>query len=467
MTAHEKIQERIRRDPDFFFEKILGVKLWGKQREIVLSIRDHRNTSVRSCHGIGKTFTIARVALWFLFAYPPAIVINTAPTDRQVRHQYWKEFRIAHAKARRPLGGKLFKTRYEVTPEWFAFGFSTRETDGGDTADKFQGFHGENILLIVDEASGVKESVFEAIDGAMSGGVQVRKVYVGNPTRNDGSFASSFTDPGFNKIQISAYDIPNVIEKRIVVPGLSTWEWVEEMKRKYGEDSDVFRVRVKGEPPKRTSDSYIGVTEVADAIDRDVEQDDERTRKHDLVLGVDVARFGDDSTDLVERCGKRAKLIDQKQGQATTETAGKVAAWLLENPKGRAHIDTIGVGGGVYDMLKEDGRFADRVYGVNVAHSPTDEGEDLDTPASSRFALLRDEGWDRAREWLKTGSLEKHESWYELAKPRYTFDRQGRVKIESKADMKKRKVPSPNTADALILTLLPGEADEGPGAWTG
>lgn len=460
MLIHKKIQ----RDPQFFFEKILGDDPWEKQLEITCSVRDHRNTSARSCHGIGKTFIAARIALWFMYAYPPAIVINTAPTHRQVEHQFWKEFRMAHARARRPLGGSLLKTKFEIRPDWYAFGFSTKQTEGAGSADKFQGFHGTNILLIVDEASGVHDSVFEAIDGATSGGVQVRKLYLGNPTRNDGAFAESFTDPDFNHIQVSAFDIPNVIERRIVVPGLSTWEWVEEMGRKYGTDSDVYRVRVLGQPPKKSSDAYIGVDLVEGAVGREVDQDDARA---ELVLGVDVARYGDDSTDLVQRAGLKAAIIDQAKGQDTQVTVGKVAKWLLENRRGRAHIDTIGVGGPVFDALKADHRVASRVYGVNVAHAPTDEGEDVDLPASQRFAQLRDEGWDRAREWLKSGSLEEHQSWYELAAPRYTYDRQGRVKIESKESMKKRKVSSPNAADALILTLLPGEAEEGPGVWTG
>src|SRR5258708_744826 len=203
------ISSLIQTDPDYFFRDVLGVELWETERKIIHSIKDNRKVAVRSCHSSGKTFTLARAALWFLYAFPPAVVIDTAPTDRQVRNQFWREFRLAHQKARIPLGGELLKTQFNIAEDWYAFGFSTRETAGDVVADKFQGFHGKNILIIVDEASGVSESIFEAIDGSMSSGLTVRLVYIGNPTRKEGSFASAFADPTFKHLHISAFDTPN------------------------------------------------------------------------------------------------------------------------------------------------------------------------------------------------------------------------------------------------------------------
>lgn len=458
----QTLHNKIRLDPAYFYDKWLGFQAWEKQMEMTTALRDHRKIVVRSCHGAGKTAGIARAALWFLYAFPPAVVIDTAPTHRQVEQQFWREMRAAHGRALRPLGGRMLKTSFNIDEDWYAFGFSTKETEGGGAADKFQGFHGKHILVIVDEASGVHKAVFEAIDGAISGGAVVRLIYIGNPTTNEGDFAAAWNDPTFYKIQIGAEDIPNVKENRIVIPGLTTRQWVEDMARKYGTDSDVYRVRVQGLPPLKGSNSFIGLDLIENAIDAD-----RKIVPASPILGVDVARYGDDSTDMVERKGNTAKILDIAFGQSGTETAGKVIKWLLENKRGRAHIDTIGVGGPVFDIVKDDARVGARVFSVNVATAPVEDDAPDGIPAGERFPQLRDQGWDMARDWLKTGILEAgREEWYQLAKPRYKILGNGKTKIESKDDMKKRGVPSPNTADALILTLLPGEQDETPGVWT-
>ncbi len=436
------IHEKIRNEPDYFFEKWLGVTLWAKERELLFSVKKNRKTTVRSCHSSGKTFTVARIALWFLYAFPPAVVIDTAPTDRQVRNQFWREFRAARQRAQRPLGGVLLKTQFNIDEDWYAFGFSTRETVGESVADKFQGFHGKNILFIIDEASGVTPAIFEAIDGCLASGITVRLIYIGNPTSNEGRFAESFKDPSFNPIHISAFDIPNVKEKKMVIPGLATWEWVEEMKKKYGEDSDVYKIKVKGEFPSKSSDTVISVDLVEKAIDAEREVFGEEE-----ILGVDPARYGDDSTAIVWRKGNRARVLEKVQGQDTMVIAGKVKNYLMKDfQKAKAHIDIIGLGVGIFDRLREQSEVADRVCGVNTAKD-AQEKED--------YKNLRAEGWHVAKEWLKTAILVKHEDWFQLAKPKYKILSSGQIQLESKEDMKKRSVSSPDVADALVLTLLP------------
>lgn len=430
-----------REKPEIFFEDILGFTPWHKQLEIAYSIRDHVKTSVRSGHSTGKTYSIARIALWFLFAFPNSIVINTAPTTRQVKYQFWRYFRQAHKNAKAALGGKLLQTEYKIDENWYALGFSTKPSDGQSASDYFQGFHGENILIIVDEASGVHEKVFEAIDGCIASGVTVRLVYIGNPTRTEGEFHRSFTDPDFNKIRIASTDTPNYKKGKIIVPGLATKDWVEGMARKYGIDSDVYRVRVSGEPPRKSSDTWISIDRIESSINSD--------RKKELaeeVIGVDVARFGTDSSALVYRNGNYSRVLEKIQGQDTMQIAGLVARYLRNDyPNAVAHIDVIGVGGGVLDRLLEQPDIADRCFGVNVACASTDPAE---------YRNLRSEGWGLVKDWLVHAILEDGEDWYQLAKPKYKIASGGQIQIESKQDMKKRGIPSPDVADALILTLL-------------
>lgn len=438
---HSEVISMIRNDPDYYFDKFLGVELWEKEREIVQSVKNHQKTTVRSNNSSGKTYTIARVALWFLASFPPAVVINTAPTHRQVENQFWRELRKAHNSSLRPLGGKLLKTQLNIDEDWYAIGFSTK--DGDDGMEKFQGWHGQNVLIIVDEASGVHPKIFEAIQGAMASGGTVRLVYIGNPTKNTGDFADSFKDPTFNKIHISAYDIPNVKKKQVIIQGLATWEWVQDMIRKYGADSDVVRVRVKGDFPKKETDTLIGVDLVENSIgaDRELYGDDE-------FIGLDPARYGNDTADFVYRKGNYAKVLETIEASDTMVLAGKAKKWLKFYPKANLHIDIIGLGAGIFDRLKEQDDIADRVFGVNSAVSATNKEE---------YKNLRAEGWDDTRLWLRDAVLdddpEHKEKWYQLAQPKYKLLSSGQMQLESKEDMKKRGVASPGVGDALVLTL--------------
>lgn len=431
------LQQKFRDDPAFFHREVLGYEPWAKQLEISHSIRDHRNTAIRSANGCGKTYHVAREAIRFLYAYgPDAVVINTAPTWTQIENQYWRYFRDAYQRALVPLGGNLLKTKLDIDETWFAIGLANDEHN----MEGFQGWHAKHILVIFDEASGISPKIYEAAVGAMAGGSIVRFVLVGNPTQNSGPFYDAFRDPTFNKIHISAFDVPNVKEKRQVIPGLVTWEWVEELRRKYGEDSDVFRVRALGNFPMHASDTLISI----DAIESAFSADRELTNQDDDTAGLDVARFGDDDSALVRRTGNKAKVEWVINGNNTMEIAGRSALYLRANKSVDLYIDIIGIGAGVFDRLREQPDIASRVFGVNSAGKPRNETD---------FLNIRIESWSNVREWLRDAVLEKHEAFYELAHPKYKHTSNGKMQLEGKEDMKKRGVKSPNVGDALALTL--------------
>lgn len=425
-------QLKIRNNPDKFFRDVLGFEPWEKQMEVMEALKNNKKVSVRSCNGAGKTYLLPRIAMWYLAAFAPAMVINTAPTWRQVENQFWRYFRKAHATAKIPLSGNLLKTKFEIDENWFAMGVSVRKTED------FQGWHNPNVLVIIDEASGVSPVIFEAVNGVISGGENTRLLLMGNPNQNQGDFHDSFTDPTFKQIHISAYDLPNVKEKRHVIPGLSTWEWVQDMKKKYGEDHDVFRIRVKGEPPIKGTDILIPVNLVADAIDAEREEygDDE-------VIGLDVARFGDDNSAFAYRKGNKAKVLEVILNNDLMDLAGRAKKYLKEFKKAKLVID-LGMGAGVYDRLKEQPDVADRVYGANFGGEPNDK---------ENYLNMRAEAYDTAKNWLKDGILENHEDWYQLCKPKYKLTSKGQLQLEAKADMKKRGVSSPDVGDAFVLTL--------------
>ena len=436
MDLADQFLARIRSDPEFFLRDILGDSPWDKQLEIARSVRDHRYTTVRSGNGCGKTFILPRIALWFLHAYAPAVVINTAPTWRQVENQYWRNFREAYLHATIPFGGQLYKTKLEIDENWFALGMATDET----SVVKFQGWHAKNIMVIFDEASGISPAIWEAALGALSGGETVRFVAIGNGNLNSGDFYDTFRNPLYNKIHISAFDVPNVKERKQIIPGLVTHEWVEEMRAKYGEDSDIYKGRVLGLFPAQSTDTLISI----DLIERSFGADRERTNQDTEIIGLDVARFGDDESAFVYRKGNFAKVLDVVYGNNTMEIAGKAKRFLKEYPNAKIYIDVVGVGAGVYDRLKEQPDVSSRVYGVNNAGKPRQEED---------YINIRIESWVNVRDWLRDAILEKHEGFYQLAYPKYKINSNGKMQLESKEDMKKRGVKSPDIADALALTL--------------
>lgn len=423
--------------PETFFKGVLGIQMWSKQNEIIESIKHHRRTTIRSCNSAGKTWSISRIALWFLFTFAHSLVINTAPTHRQVENQFWRNLRRAHKTAKIKLGGKLLKTALSIDEDWFAIGFSTKDGDGA--MESFQGWHAQNMLVIIDEASGVHPRIFEAIEGAMAGGATVRLVLIGNPTRNTGDFAQSFKDPLYNKIHISAFDIPNVQKRIPLITGLATWEWVQEMKSKYGEESDVYRVRVLGEFPKYEADTLITVDLVEKALDADREQ----YGVDEFVL-LDPARYGGDTAAFVYKKGNFARVLEEIQTSDLMTLAGKMVQYLKQFPKAKGRIDIIGLGAGIFDRIMEQPEFSSRIEGVNVAVNADD---------AEHYGNLRAEAWDMMRLWLRDAILEKHEGFYELAKPKMKILSNGKLQLESKEDMRKRGVSSPNVGDALSLAF--------------
>lgn len=437
---NKEIINKIKDQPEFFFKDILGVELWDKQKEIVESVKKNRRTTVRSCNGAGKTFLVPRLALWYLIAFPYSIVINTAPTWRQIEGQYWKHFRDGYNNAKYQLGGDLLKTQFNFQENWFAMGVASNVNNVAN----FQGWHGKNILVIFDEASGIPPIIWEAVEGLISGGANTRFLAIGNPNSNSDMFAQTFSDQHYNKIHISAFDLPNVKEKKEVIRGLSNYEWVEEIKSKYGEDSNVWRVRVLGEPPTQDDNSLISIDLIENCFNSDREK-----YGTDEKIGLDVARFGSDKSAFVYRKGNYAKVLEIIDKNDLMELAGKAKQYLKQYPNADLYIDIVGSGAGVFDRLREQPDVSERVFGVSSSGKAYDDS----------YVNIRMESWANVKNWLKDGILEKHEGFYQLAKPKYKITSNGKMQLEGKEDMKKRGVNSPDVGDAFALTL--SKATEG------
>jgi phage terminase large subunit len=287
---------------------------------------------------------------------------------------------------------------------------------------------------VVDEASGVPEKVFEAAAGSMSGHAATT-ILLSNPTRSSGTFFESQTrlSGSYWTRRWSCVDSPLVSE-----------EFVDEMRLRYGEDSNAFRIRVLGEFPLADDDTIIPFHLVEAATQRDIELDEDAAR----TWGLDVARFGSDKTVLAKRQGHVITEVNGWQGLDLMQTVGRVKAEYDGLPSHlrprEILVDVIGMGGGVVDRLRE---LNVPVRGINVAESPS---------MGDTYTNLRAELWFKMRGWLEQrgAKLPKNEQLIaELTSIRYSFASSGKMKAESKDDMRKRGLSSPDYADAVCLTL--------------
>lgn len=425
-------------DPVGFVQRELGFHPWSKQREMLEAVRDHDRVAVRSCHGVGKTAGAARVALWFLAAHRDSRVITTAPTWAQVEQLLWREVRGAVGSAHANGHGAMFPpantTKLELGDQWFAIGLSTNEPE------RFQGHHADHLLLIVDEASGVDERIFQAAEGFLTAdGAKV--LLIGNPTRPGGQFHRCFTTERarWHQIHISVFDSPNYTGEKVpesVARAMPRAGWAEEAREAWGEESPMYQVRALGNFPDTGEDTVIALSVVEAAQQRTL------TAEGPLTIGCDVARFGDDETVIAARVGNVVRIVETYHGKDTTHTAGRVAHWANGRQDARIVVDDPGVGGGVTDQLRAMGMDVHAFNGGHTARRP------------GRFPNRRSEIWFEGAAILEDIDLDGDEQLAaDLTAPRYSYDLKLRQAVEKKEDTKKRLGRSPDRADAVLLTL--------------
>ncbi len=458
------LRDKYRQDPLGFSRDILGNDPYSTQEEIINSVRDNARTSVRSCHGVGKTWSAADIALWFLSCYVPSTVVTTAPTSRQVRDILWKEINAQYSRAKSPLGGRILiqQLTMSTTMKWFATGFSTDEYN----VDAFQGFHNDNMLVIVDEACGVSPNIFAAIEGLLSSGQMARLLLIGNPNDANTEFGKSQSSSLYKKFHMCAFDCPNFTELGITLEDIRTTKetenglvgsWVEKMRDplprpylvnprwvaerwiEWGEESPLWKVRVMGEFPEESETSLIPLSWV------------ERAQQQNFLpegikgIGVDIARSGMDESVLCFRKGKVVFPMKMWYKQDTMHSVGMIKKEIEAEEPDIVNIDVIGIGAGVVDRLKEIGF---DVNGVNVGESSRDK---------EKYANLRAQLYWDLREKLSKGELQLPDDDLVLASElvgfEYSYTSRGQLKLELKEKTKRRIGKSPDRSDALVLSL--------------
>ncbi len=453
MSLTPETLQRCADDWVFTCREVLGKEPWRAQRDVLRSVakrtKGTRRVAVRSANNTGKSYLAAMIANCVTLTRGPIYCVTTSSSWANVEKTVWGAIRKMHRGARVPLGGKLLDTEWKLDDSWGCFAVST------NSPENISGFRSERgACVIVDEASALEKDIMDAIDGLCSSSGSI-VLLMGNPLRPEGPFHEAFQDPDWTCHHISSFMTPNVVEGREVIPGLATREWVEERRRSWGEGSPEWKIRVEGEFPEDLFHGLVMLSWIKPAVTRSTSRQEAPVR-----LGVDVARYGSDATCIVARRGPEILSVESAHGLSTTAVAGRVleAQGRFGVADEDVSIDDTGVGGGVTDRLREDGR---EPNAINFGERADDR---------DRFANARTELYWRLREALRPDSRDEHLALAgapreavgaikQATKVRYKFTGDGRIQLESKDEIRKRIGRSPDEADALVLTYATATSD--------
>jgi len=442
-------------DPVLFMREVLAFEPDDWQIEVAYDLRDYPRVSVKSGQGVGKTGEEAALLLWFLVCFPFPRIVATAPTKQQLHDVLWSEVdKWMNNSPLLPMLLKWTKTYvYMVGYEkrWFAVARTATKPEN------MQGFHEDNMLFIVDEASGVADPIMEAILGTLSG-ENNKLLMCGNPTKTSGTFFDAFNaDRAIYRCHtVSSADSPRTDKENI-----------QSLIRKYGEDSNVVRVRVKGEFPKQEDDVFMALSLVEHSTMLDLPEGNPIKR---ISFGVDVARYGSDETVIAKNVGGEITLPVTFRGQSLMTTVGKIVQQyrlaIKEYPAYRGkiyvNIDDCGLGGGVTDRLEEV-KIEEKlnrmvIVPVNAAAKvPEDVVEDgaAKIKACDKYENMTTYLWGTVKDLMMMDeiSLENdNEVVGQFTCRKYRLTSRGRMILESKEEMKKRGIESPDRADAVSLS---------------
>lgn len=453
----KKIPE-YRKNPVLFAREVLKFEPDEWQRDALMDLADNPKVAIKSGQGVGKTGLEAVALLWFLCCYPYPRIVATAPTKQQLHDVLWSE--VSKWMSRSPLLSEILKWTktyiYMVGNEkrWFAVARTATKPEN------MQGFHEDNMLFIVDEASGVADPIMEAILGTLSG-ENNKLLMCGNPTRTSGTFYDAFHK---DRAMYKYHTVSSADSRR------TNKQNIEGLIRKYGRESNVVLVRVYGEFPKQEDDVFIVLSSIEQCVNKVYELPEDKGMPY-IMFGVDVARFGDDETVIYRNVKGKLKLAVHRRGQDLMATVGDIVAQYRkvtkEYPeyKGRIYvnIDDTGLGGGVTDRLKEVKREQNLhrliIIPINAAEkidTDTKEGKD----AAEYYNNLTTHMWAVLRDLMENKQIEiedDSDTVAQLSVRKYFMASNGKLELESKKEMKKRGVSSPDRADALALSTYLGK----------
>jgi phage terminase large subunit len=487
-----------------FVREILGRDPWEKQREIIKDVFNYKIVSVASCNAAGKSDVASDIALAFLTIHPDSIVITTAPTWRQVKDVLWRYIRTKYKKSIYKLSSaECNQVGLDYGEEWYAIGLSTTDSE------KFFGYHADNILVIIDEASGVDEKIFIGVD-AVTPNVNAHVLCIGNPTNPSGRFYKWMHDPLVKKHTITVFDTPNftanniknvddllelftppdgvdaidhvtAIQKSLIMPinALISPETVYRRYFEWGTDNPAWQALIMGQFPSQASQSLFPTELVQMAMGMTGTDDDPDSPHYGesyaklagwiipdgpMEYGLDMARYGDDNTVLIPRHGGWVNEPIAWGKTSLMESADRVLDQIDPlNPDVRVNIDDTGNGGGTTDRLRqlssESFTSGDPAHQYQLGAYNFSSKEYMMQP--EKFHDITSELYWKLRDWFinKRIAIPYNERLFnELIARRWRVNpSSGKIQVESKDDYKKRTGgKSPDYSDALALAFAGG-----------
>ena len=425
-------------DPVGWMSGTLGSELWSAQTAIVNSVRDNRATAVHACHGLGKSFLAARIVAWWIGTHPvgKASVVTTAPSALQVKGVLWQEIASAHTEADGKLPGYVNQTDWWADGRQLAIG---RKPPDGKAEVSFQGFHNEFVLAVIDEASGIPDSMWEAVNKIVTGDND-RILAIGNPDHVQSRWWKVCQGGRWNVIHVGAHDTPTFTGEPVPEgASLISQKFIDDIIEDFGEDSPQYRAQVLGEFPDDRTDGVVPWSAVSQCR-KGLAFDDPPS---EIVLGADIGGGGDETV-VWERVGPVVGRVWRDRTDTADGARDLIVRAIDESGAGHVNVDITGLGWGVPDLVQ-----AARDVTVGKANFGAGARE------SDRFANLRAELWWKGR------TLSQEYGWdlsalddgtvAQLCEPRWFENTRGRIQVEEKSAVKKRIGRSPDDADALLL----------------